>query len=293
MRSQVFHGETMHCRYQPRRHAFRYRMFWLAIDPDELPQLDRSIGGFGHNRAALVSIRDRDYGGRDPGSIRGKITEHVQQAGVAGPIERITLMTIPKILGYVFNPVSFYLCYDGDDRIAAFVAEVRNTFGEMHHYVMEPAGPAGNDGANLDFRLPKEFYVSPFFGTGGEYAVRLKTGNDRFDITITLHEDDRPVFTATMRGRGRPLTTGRLLRTLGRLPLFATTIMWRIHWQAVLLRWKKRVPLFAKPVPSHPATIPARRGSVWYRLRAAALLRLHAAKPPPTDEAAALSERRE
>jgi DUF1365 family protein len=293
VRSQIFHGETVHCRHQPRRHAFRYRMFWLAINPDELPDLDRSIGGFGHNRAALASIHDRDYGGPGPGSVREKTAGRVRQAGVAEPIERITLMTIPKILGYVFNPVNFYLCHDGDDRIVAFVAEVRNTFGEMHHYVMEPAGPGGNDGANLDFRLPKQFYVSPFCGTGGEYAVRLKTRNDRFDITITLYEDGRPVFTATMRGAGRPLTTRRLLRTLGRLPLFAATIMWRIHWQALLLRWKKRVPLFAKPAPSHPATLPAQRSSVWYRLRAAVLLRLHTAKPPPSDEAATLSEKRE
>jgi DUF1365 family protein len=283
----------MHCRHEPRRHAFRYRIFWLAIDPDELPELDRSIGGFGHNRAALASIHDRDYGGPGPGSVREKIVGRVRQAGVAEPIERILLMTIPKILGYVFNPVNFYLCYAADGRLTAFVAEVRNTFGEMHHYVLEPAAPHRDDGADLDCRLAKEFYVSPFFGIAGEYAVRLKTRHDRFDVTITLHKDGRPVFTATMRGDGRPLTTGRLLRTFGRLPLFAATIMWRIHWHALLLRWRKRVPVFFKSPPSHPATIPAQRRSLWFGFRAAALRHLHTVKPPASDEAAALSERRE
>lgn len=268
-------------------------MFWLAINPDELPELDRSIGGFGHNRAALASIHDRDYGGPGPGSVREKIAGRVRQAGVAEPIERILLMTIPKILGYVFNPVNFYLCYAADGRLTAFVAEVRNTFGEMHHYVMEPAAPHRDDEADLDFRLPKEFYVSPFFGMNGEYAVRLKARQDRFEVTIILHQDGRPMFTATMRGDGRTLTTGRLLRTLARLPLFVATIMWRIHWQALLLRGRRRVSVFAKPAPSHPATIPAQRGSLWYRLRAAALRRLQTEKPPASDEAAALSERRE
>jgi DUF1365 family protein len=281
----------MHCRHQPRRHAFRYRMFWLAIDPDELPELNRSIGGFGHNRVALASVHDRDYGGSGQAPIREKILERVRQAGVTEPIERIVVMTIPRILGYVFNPVNFYLCRAADDRIAAFVAEVRNTFGEMHHYVMEPAVTSADDPAILECCIPKEFYVSPFFRSTGEYAVRLKTGDDRFDVTITLRQADRPVFTATMRGDGRPLTTSLLLRTLSRLPLFAASIMWRIHWQAVMLRWRKRESVFAKPAPSHPATIPAQRRSLWYGLRAAALRRLQTLKPSSSDEAATLSER--
>jgi len=267
-------------------------MFWLAIDPDELPALDRSVGGLGHNRAALASIHDRDYGGPGPGAIGAKIAERVREAGVAEPIGRVMVMTVPKILGYVFNPVNFYLCYADDDEIAAFVAEVRNTFGEMHHYVTE-AMPDRTDGMTiLDFCIPKQFYVSPFLGTTGEYAVRLKTRDDRFEITITLREDDKPVFTATMRGDGQPLSTSTLLRTLGRLPLFAATIILRIHWQAVLLRWRRGASVLAKPAPSHPATIQAQRGSLWYRLRAAILLRLQPEKPPPGHEAPALSERR-
>jgi DUF1365 family protein len=169
---------------------------------------------------------------------------------------------------------------------------VRNTFGEMHHYVMEPAATSSDDPAILECRIQKEFYVSPFFRTTGEYAVRLKTGDHRFDVTITLHEADRSVFTATMRGDGRPLTTALLLRTLGRLPLFAATITWRIHWQAVILHWRKRVSVFAKPARSHPATMPAQRRSLWYGLRAAAVRYLQTVKPLPSDEAAALSERR-
>jgi hypothetical protein len=267
-------------------------MFWLALDPDELPELDRSIRGFGHNRAALASIHDRDYGGPGRLPIREKIVARVREAGLIEPIERITVMTVPKVFGYVFNPVNFYLCYAGSGRISVFVAEVRNTFGEMHHYAVAPTSVREDEAVILDFRVPKHFYVSPFFGTTGEYAVRVKTGEGRFEVAIALHEEDGAVFTATMRCDGRTPTTGRLLRPLGRLPLFAATIMVRIHWQAVRLRSRKRASLFAKPAPSHPATIPAQRRSLWYRLRAAAVHRLHTEKSPPSDEAA-LSERRE
>lgn len=265
MRSLIFEGDTTHARHRPREHAFSYRMFWLALDLDELAELDRKVAWFGHNRGAPVAIDDADYGGPGRGGIRDKILERVGRSADTREVERITLVTIPRVAGYVFNPVSFYLCRDAGGSVTVLVAEVRNTFGEMHHYVLEPAGT--RDDA-LVFRTPKRFYVSPFFDVSGDYEIRLVEGSDAFRIGIQLREDDALVFSATMSGRGAPLTSARLRSTLCRLPLFAATIMLRIHWHAVLLHFRRGLRTHAKPAPAHPSTIPTHDGSIWYRLRA-------------------------
>ncbi len=244
-------------------------MFWLAVDVDELPVLGRTVRGFGHNRMALASIHDRDYGGDRKGSIRDKVLGVLVDAGHDIVCDRITLVTIPRVAHYVFNPVSFYLCFGSDSRLLALVCEVRNTFAEMHHYVAVPG--SDNDAATSRFSIPKRFHVSPFLEVSGTYDVRLRTGDDSFAVVIQLQEAGRPVLTASMVGAGKPMTTATLQRTLIGAPFFAATIMLRIHLQALVLVFRKRVPVFAKPVPSDPATTPAGRQSIWVCLRARAL----------------------
>lgn len=269
MRSRIFHGRTTHCRLLPRRHAFRYRMFWLAIDLDELPELDRRVRGFGHGRPALVSVRDADHGGPGDGTIRSKVEALVRGGGVHEPVERITLMTIPKVAGYAFRPVSFYLCEADEGRVVALVAEVRNTFGEMHHYVAAPERGEASGDAPLVFRIPKRFYVSPFLDVSGTYDVLLRFDEHRFEIAVHLRDERGLVFSAGMHGRGVPMTSRRLLGAVARAPLFAATIMLRIQWQAILLFAGRGLPVFPKPAPSHPSTVPAASPSLWQRLRLA------------------------
>lgn len=240
-------------------------MFFLGIDPDELRMLDRRVFGFGVDRRSLAGVDSGDFGRSGPGAIEQKIREIVDEAIDEPPvIRRMMLMTIPRIAGYVFAPVSFFLCEGEDGTLVALVAEVRNTFGEKHHYVAELGGEP--DGW-MTCRIPKRFHVSPFLRTSGEYDVRLRLDGDEFDIEIDLREGEQAVFSAGMRGTGRPLTTSSLMTTLARMPLFATTIMMRIHWQALVLA-AKRIGTHEKPVPTHPMTTPARRRSVWYALRA-------------------------
>jgi len=266
VKSQVFLGETGHQRRTPRPHGFTYRMFWLALDLDELAALSRSVRGFAYDRWAAASVRDRDYAGPGGGTLRGRIEGKLRDAGVTRPITRITLVTIPRLLGYVFNPVSFYVCRDADGGLAAFVAEVRNTFGEMHHYVALPMADA-DDPTRYRFAFPKEFYVSPFLDEGGRYELTLRVTEDRFDLTIDLRQRGDIAFSATMRGRGKPMTTRSLWGALARLPIFAATVMLRIHWHALLLRVVKRIVPHHKPAPRHRDTIPNARPSMWYGLR--------------------------
>ena len=269
MNSRIYQGQTTHCRYTPRRHAFQYRMFWLGIDLNELPSLDRGLRRFGYNRRALVSLLDRDYGGPGEGDLNGRIRGVLAREGVHEHIDRIELMTIPRIAGYVFNPVSFYLCSGSQGLIRVLIAEVRNTFGEMHHYVAKLENTDPDTPETLRCTIPKEFYVSPFFRVDGEYQVRLRKAGNEFSISIRLYEESRCVFSASMVGVGQELNTKNLNRTLCRLPFFALTIMTRIHLQAIKLYFVRGLGMFAKPSPSHPSTVPASPRPWWMRIRTA------------------------
>jgi len=267
VKSRIITGETYHCRLRPRRHAFRYRMFWLYLDLDELVAIDRSVRWFGHNRRSLVSITDSDYAGAERGTIREKVVGRLQREGVSVPIARVVLVTLPKVCGYVFNPVSFYLCYLPDGALAALVAEVHNTFGEAHHYVLRPDNRGSDRTGVTLFRAAKVFYVSPFLDVSGEYEVRLSEQEDDFSLTITLRQGGQPVFSAALCGRGTDLTGGRLTAALCRLPLSAVAVMARIHWQALQLYTLKRLPVFARALPTPGGTIAASRSNFWCWLR--------------------------
>lgn len=240
-------------------------MFWLGVDPSELADLNRRVLGFGHNRWALVSMRDADFGTPGHDTIEDKIAGVLERGLEDSPrFVRLTLMTIPRVVGYVFAPVSFFLCHGKDDQIVALVAEVRNTFGEKHHYVARPR----REGDELTCRIPKRFHVSPFLDDDGEYTVRLRVTETAMQIDIDLRQRGDLVFSAGMQGRARPFTTTSLLGTLARMPLFAATIMLRIHWQALVLIVARRIGAHDKPAPVDSMTIAPTHPSVWFRLRA-------------------------
>ena len=264
MNSRIFSGYTTHSRKQPVDHRFRYRMFWFGIDLDELDLLDRTVRGFAHNRRGLLSIRDEDYGGPGEGGIKDRILRKLRDAGVEREPDRVILMTIPRIAGYVFNPVNFYMCHGPDGELSAMVCEVRNTFGEIHHYVAPPESTGTSDHL---FRFPKRFYVSPFLANDGEYTVIARHDGDACNVAITLEQDGRQVFAASMSGTGVPIRSAHAFTTLLRLPVAALLIMTRIQWQALHLRLRRRIHPAPKPIPTDPATIPAPRTSIWYAIR--------------------------
>ena len=266
VRSRIYRGTTVHARLAPVRHEFRYRIYWFGIDLDELDLLDRTVRGFGRNRFSLVGIRDDDYAGPGAGSIRQRIVDRVSLHGIDVEDDKIMLMTIPRIAGYVFNPVNFYMCRGADDTLRAIVAEVRNTFGEMHHYIAAADAESDCNGMHK-FRFKKRFYVSPFLSEEGEYLVQIQCTDDKFLASISLVQEGRTVFTASMDGQGRALTSGSLATTLLRMPLAATVIMARIQWQAILLRLRGGLRPRSKPAPVDIRTIPASRRSVWYWIR--------------------------
>ena len=172
--SAIYVGAVMHRRVRPRRHRFRYRVFWCLFDLDELPGLQDSLRFFSHNRRNLFSLRDRDHGDGS-GNCLEWITQLLLSEGIRDAQGEIWLHTYPRVLGYAFKPVSFWYCHRRDGSLAAVVVEVNNTFGERHCYLL--AGEQVRFGRELT--ATKVFHVSPFCDAQGGYRFRFMRTADR------------------------------------------------------------------------------------------------------------------
>ena len=241
MRSAIYSGHVMHARMEPVRNTFRYGVYQLLLDLDELPEIVRRVRLLGHNRRHVCEVRDSDHLG-DPGcGLRQNVVHFLDRHGIDLDGGRIELLTNARVLGYVFNPVSFYWCRRRDDTVACVIAEVHNTFGEEWCYLLEPEG----DGA-FSASTAKRFHVSPFMGVEGSYRFRIHEPGERLFVRIDGVRDGRDHFCAVLTGARRELTTTELARHLVRYPLITAQVVGRIHLQALRL-WGKRVPFHRKP----------------------------------------------
>jgi DUF1365 family protein len=223
----------MHARRSPRRNVFRYPVCYLLLDLDELPALARRLRLFSYNRPNAVALLDRDHFGGGP------LKAEVLALAADPSVERVLMLTLPRVCGYVFNPVSFCWCYRGDGSIACLVAELNNTFGERLPEVLR--------GSELRYERRKRLHVSPFFGLDQTYEYAFSEPGEEVWARIHVRDEagGRPL-TAVLHGRRRPLTNGTLLRALLRYPLLPVQVIALIHWQAARL-WLKGVPFHRKP----------------------------------------------
>ncbi len=208
MKSALYQCEVYHERLAPKRHHFRYDLFFLDLDLSEIPALARSLLFFSHNRFNLYSFRDRDHFDRSPQSIRDKLDSWLAHQGVQLPENAtVRLITLPRILGYLFNPVCFYFISDPSGKPLYAVAEVCNTFREVKPWLLTDQEENGS------FRriVPKEFYVSPFSKLTAKFDFRFKIPDDRLEIHIDSIENDEKMLVSWIRGERRPLTNGRLV----------------------------------------------------------------------------------
>jgi DUF1365 family protein len=299
MQSCLYECHVMHHRFAPREHRFAYRLFLVALDLDELDTLHRRLRLFSVNRPNLYSFRERDHlptfdPAHNPSSFAGKkchvlrdtspegahahaapslkqrVIDHLGAHGIDLAGGRVFLITLPRILGYLFKPVSFYFCYDRHGQPVASLAEVTNTFHEIKPYVL---GPDTRDisGRTFHLRIPKHFYVSPFSDVDVAFDFILRTPGERLAVQIDDYTGTERTLATSLAGPRRPLTDAALASFLFKYPLLTLRVIALIHWHAFRL-WLKRVPWFAKAarprdqrdlyhphsslVPPPPATAP-------------------------------------
>jgi uncharacterized protein len=248
--SALYRGAVMHQRLRPKRHRLSYRAFWLLLDLDEIDPLDSGLRLFSRNRFNLFSFHDRDHGDGSWRPLRRQIDDYLAAAGVdldGGPIR---LLTMPRVLGYVFNPISIYYCHQADGRLAAVVYEVTSTFRVRHSYVI----PVTGDGA---FRqvCGKALHVSPFIGMDIDYAFRGWAPADDLALAIDAADASGLLLSAVMTGRRAPLSDGAIAAAAASIPLLTLKVVAAIHWEALKL-WLKGVSLAPRPLAvGGPATI--------------------------------------
>lgn len=241
-------GEVRHRRTRPRANAFRYPAFCLRLPLARLDGLDGSA--VCRTRGGLIRFREHDHGPRDGSSLDAWARALLASEGIAIDGD-IVLYAFPRMLGYAFNPVTFWVCHDHAGAVRAVLAEVNNTFGETHRYLLAHAdGRALASGETLVAR--KHFHVSPFCEVRGHYAFRFHFEGDRWLARVDYFDDTRstPLLQTSISGTAQPLPR-HALPVFVRYRWFTLGVMARIHWQAVRLWWR-RVPWYRKPAP--PAT---------------------------------------
>lgn len=241
MNSCLYEGRVEHTRLTAPGGHFRHSTYMWYLDLDELDDLGRTLRLLGVDRPGVHSIRSRDHLGDPARSIRDNAASYLAERGVADP-GRITLLTSARVLGHVFNPLSVFYCRGADDT-SHVVAEVSNTHGEQHCYLVEP----GSDGR---CRAPKEFYVSPFLSVEGTYTLFFPEPGADLAVRIHLEQHGQPAFAAELTGRRLPLTDRTLLQMLLRHPLMT--------WQVSALIRRHGIGLWSRGVK----VVPHRRARV-------------------------------
>jgi DUF1365 family protein len=255
--SSIYRADVYHRRLQVRVHEFKTRMYTWYLDLDELPKIAaRHPFLFGLNRAGLFSFHDRDHfrflkngatGEKKPGlsSVRQLVNDYFVSKNQPVPA-RVFLLTNLRLLGYGFNPVSFYFALDDQDRLYAILAEVNNTFGEQKPYLVVLDQPVHeSENKRVFARAWKNFYVSPFIDRDREFVFRMKLPGEILSLGIDTYEGDKPVLRAAYSGRRKPLNRKVMLWNFFSIPLVTLKVIALIHWHALRL-FLKKVPYFAK-----------------------------------------------
>ncbi|MDQ6638727.1 MAG: DUF1365 family protein [Pseudomonadota bacterium] len=258
--SALYTGSVMHQRLRPARHRLRYRMFSLLVDLDELPSLTRRLRLFSLNRFNLFSLHERDYGDGasgggtsegEGGGLRGYVDRQLRAAGLpAGGA--IRLLTMPRILGYAFNPLSVYFCDGADGALRALLYEVNNTFGERHSYLIE-VDAAQRDSGRIVQGCAKEFRVSPFLANDLRYVFRVEPPHPEraaLSLGVVAHDGVGALVNARFDAQRRRLDDAALARVFFSHPLLTFKVIAAIHWEALRLLVKG---VRLQPTPAAPA----------------------------------------
>jgi DUF1365 family protein len=251
VQSGLYAGSVIHYRLRPRQHRLRYSIFYLLLDLDRIDALAAQLRLFSRNRFNLFSFYDRDYGEGAATTPRDRIERHLREGGIecGGPIR---LLTMPRILGYAFNPLSIYFYYRPDETLSAIIYEVNNTFGQRHSYLIPV--PLGTE-VPIPQESRKSFYVSPFMSTDMVYSFSIVPPGKNMSVSVIGRDGDGPLIIARLDAVRQDLTDASLARAFIVYPLLTFKVIAGIHWEALLI-WLKGIRLHPRPSPpDRPVTI--------------------------------------
>jgi DUF1365 family protein len=218
-------------------------VWYAALDLDELDEVDARLRLFGRNRRSVAGFRDADHLPLPARDLPAEVLAHLRAEGEDPAGWRVTLVTNLRVLGYVFNPASFFLCRDGAGALRVVVIEVHNTFGERHLYTLRPAGDEGSSDGPFTAGMDKDFFVSPFISMDGRYAVHVRDEPAGLRLAINLRQDGEPLLSTSLVLRRLRLTDRNLLRMLLEHPLVTQKTMGLILYHALRL-WLRGAPFF-------------------------------------------------
>jgi len=241
--SCIYNGQVIHKRFKPKEHYFKYNVFSFLIDLDELYIIEKKIKFFSYNKFNLISFYDEDHGSRDGSSLIFWVKKNLNQISVDTSQIKIKLLCYPRILGYVFNPLSIFFVYDKNSSLVAILYEVKNTFGEQHTYVFK----VSSKNKNIQNYCDKKFYVSPFMDLSSKYQFKILNPENKLSIIINQSDKNGKLLYASQDGIRSELSSKNLILSYLSHPLMTFKIISAIHFEAFRL-WFKGLKLVKKKI---------------------------------------------
>ncbi len=229
----LFRGRTVHARFGAVTHSLAYDIYQLLIDVDDVEASFKGLNWLKYNRFAPFAFYDRDHGDRSGAPLRAWVEMRLAEAGIKLDGGAIRLLTFPRVLGFVFNPISVFFAYGMQGELKGVVYEVNNTFGETHSYV----APASND-AIEHHSADKVLHVSPFFDVSGRYAFTLRAPDDSITLVIDKYKDKIRDHVASLKARRLPFSDAALAHAFFTMPFLTIKVVAAIHFEALKLLFK-------------------------------------------------------
>mgnify|MGYP001384309104 CR=1 FL=1 len=243
MTSSIYNGTVIHKRFKPKTHFFKYNVFSLLIDLSELDYLNNKIKFFSCNKFNLVSFYEKDHGNRDGSSLVSWVKKNLEDNNIDTEKVKIKLLCYPRILGYVFNPLSVFYIYNENEKLVSILYEVKNTFGEQHTYIFK----VDNDQNLYQHNCLKKFHVSPFIEMNCKYFFRLLKPGEKISVIIDQYQTDEKILYASQDGQRVDFNTKELIKSYFKHPLMTFKIILAIHFEAFKL-WVKGIKFIKKKI---------------------------------------------
>ncbi len=238
--SCLYVGSVIHKRFKPKEHYFKYKVFSLYLNLDEIDKIKKKIPFFSYNKFNLISFYDKDHGERDGSSLKLWVRKKLDEAGIANNIKNINLLCYPRIFGYVFNPLSIFFVFDKYSSLIATMYEVKNTFGEQHTYIFKT-----KDNNLIKNHCDKKFHVSPFMDLNSTYNFKILKPGKKLSIVIDQRDKEGKLLFASQDGKKIELNSKNLIISYLKHPLMTFKIISAIHFEALRL-WLKRIKFIKK-----------------------------------------------